>query len=593
MEITWIDFQIGITMPNAHIKLDETEQSIFRPSVLAVVDQIRTNTSIDKSVRVLFPGDIQVAIQKGADMGNSPILPTFSSEESITISATENYDITHIGSTRMDQLGSTPIFIDNSIGIAVLPVYVDSEVEIRFTYKCQSKSKAQKWVDEIRLRLSQLVVYDVHDVQYHYVMPAKLIKMLSHVHDKKEAVAGYGETFEEYLSRSFTKRMTSITDSAAKDKRYAVRETQAEVQGEFGFDANPTKPEKNNDNGTWTINFEYKYMYNKVIALRTQYPIMVHNQLLDPIYSVLPANKRKKPLDNVIYNGWSHMYKIFGIENVNASLFDPSKSLHIPAFDEWRVVGLPYFKKHFLCLSVLCQMNQNDKRELVNLTQLGDVAIQNDIVQWLKDGEYVHVTREDGCFISVRLFTNNEPMPRDAITVDSDLTVRTVQEMNPRVAYRVCVFLHTDMERLRPEAFERLASHPNALTAIITALDTAVRQITMGDAKYPGTHVARADMAIIYWILSGKRLFHDEPWLSNIPRNVITDLASRFDVTDFVKNNLIRSAGEFIHLTSREVASRFKENVPMFLLKVRNKVHIRSGINTMNSFIYPVKRGPE
>lgn len=577
-------------MPHAHVPLEETDQSIFRPSVLSIVDQIRDHTDIDKKVRVLFPGDIQTVAQKGSAMDGSAILPTFSSEESITISTTENYDVEHIGATPTDKMASSPIFVDNSLGIGIVPVYVNSEVEIKFTYKCQSKSKAERWIDEIRLRLSQLQIYDMHDAKYHYVIPVKVLKLLMHVHEKKEAIAGYGENYYEYMKRCFTPRMTLITDNAGKDKRYVVKEEQTDVIGEFGFGVAPNKPEKNNDNGTWTIDFEYKYMYNKVIALRVQYPIMVHNQLLDPIYSVIqpdPNDKDRKPL---LHSGWTSMYKIMGVDAVNEALFDPRKTLHIPSFDTWRVPRLPYFRRFFSCLTVLCEMNQADKRELVNLTQLGDIDIQKDIVQWLKDGEHQYVFKEDSSFIHIRLFANEEPMPLSALTIDEDLNVRTVNEMDPRVCYRLCVFLHTNMERLQASAFERLATYPVALSAILSALDISVHQLAMGQNPYPRNEVTKPDMSVIYWLLTGKRLFHGDVWVSIIPRAVIEDIMSRSNVTDFIKNNLMKQNDFIIHMTDEQLAKRFKENAPMFLLKLRSRIVARFGLNTMNTFIYPVKK---
>jgi hypothetical protein len=254
-------------MPNVSVTVPEIDQSVSRPVIFAIIEEVKNTTKIPDELSIFYPGDIQKLSNPGSMVGDrSERFARFASERRIMVEVEEDYDKEAVGTTVVSKEGNLPVFDDPKLGIIIRPIYTTSQVTINFVYRATSKNEVLRWRDDVRMNISRLRLIYLHSLTYHYPLPGEYLEVLKDVHDKREAVKGYGQTFEEYVTSMATNRMTLIGDLTNNTNRLVISETQSRVQGIFDFDTVPEKPQRDDESGYWTISFAYKFSYERPIG---------------------------------------------------------------------------------------------------------------------------------------------------------------------------------------------------------------------------------------------------------------------------------------------------------------------------------------
>ena len=455
-------------MPNIYIPIQDTIQSVLRPVVLSISDQIFKLTDIPKNSRISYPGDLETRKSPGSGISDNEMQRVQSGHVNyVKIEVDEEYNSETALTTAVRQYEHLPIFSDDKIGVIIKPVYSQTNVNINFKFRGESKSSVYRWRDKIRADLSSMRDVNQHRASYSYQIPKNLIALIMEIHRLREDNAGYNENFGTYIINHSSTRLTELSNFSGEKTELAIAETQSRIMGWFDFDVAPEKASRDGDSDTWSIAFNYKFTFDKPIGLAIRYPVMIHNQILSTQFRP-PA---QAPSDD-------DYRKEFSLSGSAFDYFDKTKELSRNNLDN-KTITLPWFDE-FIPRSIpsgtvsifnaLCQLD-NDKCTLCNLNDLDTISLDPDILDFIKRKEYKFMTKLYKSIFQVNLYRGMELSNNNDLEIDSALNVYSKVPLDMRVNHRIRFSIVADLSLLDKDSLDRIKDESIVKDKIIDALD--------------------------------------------------------------------------------------------------------------------------
>lgn len=459
-------------MPKLYLANPGIHESVTRPIILDITRQLFEATGIPATTNILYPGDTERAKQPGStinagDPNFSPATLPFTNRMRVVVE--ENYEAERMLSTAVMRPEHLPVFFDESIETVIKPVYSSQDITINFQYRAQDKNQAMRWRDEIRGRFSMGREQRLHDITYHYLIPPEFLVILEEIHRMREAVAGYGETFEQWFTKYASQRLSKLSTLGGTQESWGVSERQMRIVGWFDFEGAPEQGEKDSDGDSWTISFGYKFKYDKPIGCDMFYPLMIHNQLIKyrPDQPIKLPDAQLKSYSNSAWN--------FGFFESGRQLLGIPDGYSVPAWDEFIPASVPV--DTLRVVTALCSIDTSeggDPQLLMSLQQLGgEVEFHPAIVRFLLK-EVQNLTKPYSSPFLVNLYRNSQLLPHDKLRIDAGLNVYSTELLSLRNYYHVRIGLVTDLELLSDAAKTRLREDGEALALILSALGAEV-----------------------------------------------------------------------------------------------------------------------
>ena len=570
-------------MPTVYTSLEETSQSIIRPLVIGVVEQIKKAAKIDSSIKVHFLNDDESIATPGSTLGSDgERTALFGSAKYINITATEDYDPLDMASTRTDINASTRIFNDTTRGVVLTPIYSRSDVTIEFEYKTHSKSEALRWRDNIRLQVSRLDTTTILDLDYHFLIPKCYLQLIDEINRIKEEQDPDGEGFFDYLKRCSTTRLTMVGSIAANDYRMVIQERQSRVLGFYDFSDLPEKAERDQGEGVWRIKFTYKFSYDKPVHMTMAYPIIINNRLLPAKYVEFVTNNvdyMKQPLNTEAIRDGMFIFETRQLHNYLNH--NPKFTIRIPEFDLFN----PEYKQPntIPALSVLIELSKTNKKELFNLKQLGDVELDEDILNFILAEEYQYITQSYKSLLSLVLYENDSVLPNGILECHNTGELVASVDLNFKKAYRVQLIINGNLDMIYPQAFERLIKYPRALQKIVAIINEGVNEliVSANGGLYPNMNMA--EFNFVYYLLTGKSLFYGSNVHASNYVAVANDIINNTNIRPEFGRAIVRNADPILIKTKKEMADDFGMFTPAFISDLRNRLTVQPRVARINT----------
>lgn len=460
-------------MPIVSMTLPDVDQAVSRPIILDVVHQVEALTKIRQDTEIFFPGDIQAMHQSGTTIDDLDRGPKLGNDRRLYIEVEENVNMDGLQNTATYPFEGMPVFRDENLGIVMSPMYSMTDITINFKFRAGSKTEAQRWYNDIRLRVSQMRDINQHVLRYHYLLPIPYLDLLYEIYTKREAVAGYGQRFEEYITSYASDRLTVIGDLVNKDTRLAISETQRKVTGMFGFDAIPEKPERDDALGTWTISFPYKFSYEKPIACAMRYPIFVHNQMLDAKFSTFMNDAPNDDNVNKYYSDTMRSISSFSAEKQLEQHMNIKPHYSLPEYDDFILTDRP--RGVSTIFTALCELALPDRKSLFGLDEIDPLVIDPAIMKFIKESEAPYMGQLYRSIFHVGLYKTDKVAFYEAVSVDKNGYMSATKDLNERDINRVHFGMVSDLTLLDPKALERLKNYPDVFVKIISSINEVLR----------------------------------------------------------------------------------------------------------------------
>lgn len=484
-------------MPAIVITLANTHETVTRPVVLDVMKHLFKITGIDSKTELSFPDDLAKQKQAGSSINTEAPTIKFSNNAKVSIDIDEEYDADKILSTAVAYPEHRFIFVDNAIRVYIKPVYSSTNMTINIKYRATDKQAAMRWRDNIRKYVSMSREVDLHHLDYSYLVPKESLVLLKEIHRLREAVDGYGQTFEQWLQQCITPKLTTLSNLSGKQTELAIAETQMQVQGYFDFEGAPEKGEKTDDGNTWTISVAYKFKYEKPIGCVIRYPVMVHNQLIDNEYLPLPVDTNEQHQRRYSLSSLGFLEFESGLDK-----YPKKNGYSIPSYDDFSPTGyLPSTMRVFTALTI---KDDEYPTHLFSLLELGDIELKPEIIAFMRT-EYSFMNKPYSSVFNLSIYCMSVLLPNNNIYVDSDLDVHVSFNRNKRNYHHVNLGIVSDLSLLTPPAKDRLRQHGNALISILDTIAPKLRDHNALPKVLDNGTVTTAALNRVIDILSGNR----------------------------------------------------------------------------------------
>lgn len=446
-------------MPFSIHAVPDVYNCISRPVNTAVVKQFMQVCNIPEA-DVRFPGyaeNIPVTQSTIKHYHDAPRLPSDARIEITVDEVVADDSFTNTPVLYKDQ----PFYLlDPNTKVGLKPGYSKVRSTISVKYIAPDQPTATRWRNTVRqLALRGLTLFNA-TATYQYNVPPQVVEMLLVFHTQMEAQAGYGQTFVEWLRQNAQPNTGFNFNLDGEQMALVVRETQNNIWGSPEFMFDPPKPEKSNDAGAFSVDFSFTFQYQRCDWCVAHYPLMIHNQLIDPAYL---SHRINQPFPELMPARLSNTMQMVRFMNTFNAPNHPDITLTgIPTHqcDDWLCPSFRVAMKNVL--RILIAIDPGYPTTLVGLKDLGEYTFSEDALTYLSIRPKSCTVAYDNVFY-VRLFRWDDPLPQNNLQVSQDLTLSYNTALNLRNIYRVVIDIVTDPSLLSDEALRDLGMVPGFL----------------------------------------------------------------------------------------------------------------------------------
>lgn len=457
-------------MPRVDISLRDLESSVIRPVAFSVIRDVLEATQLEANTGILFPGNSEVGYQPSTTVSaqnENRERKLLAHGKRVFIEHDEDYDEEGAITSAVMKPENRFIFVDDLLDFYIKPVYSTINATLTIRYRAKDRVEALRWRDSVRSRIQLGRRQLLHQVDYHYLIPESVDKLLTEIHRLRENVMGYDETLEEYKNNFFTKRKTVVSTLNGTELRDAITERQRRIIGQFEFGNKPERMEKDSNGDAWTIAFTYRYTYERPINLVLHYPIVVHNQLLSSQYRV------DKPTDRDDYHILDHTMTTSALKYFEPDrlidLWKNTRGIYLPNFDDF--IPKSVLPNSLRLFTGLVLIDLDNPEILMNFGDLGEWSIEEDIKEFLKT-EAPFMKYQYKSVFDLSFYRNRDLFDQslEMIELDSDLNVNLLKSISPRNYFHVRLGLCSDLTLLDKDAQNRLRQNSCVLKKILSAI---------------------------------------------------------------------------------------------------------------------------
>lgn len=438
-------------MPKIMCPIPEVYESITRPVVFEVMRNFFKYSGLPTDTPVVFNGQAVSVPQVGSTLDDSrELFARLPHTQRVSISVTESFPEGSVLTTAVLRPEQLTVFTDNDLFVSMKPVYNRTELRFTIEVRTQDQTSANQFRAALCNNFSRGFAEHLHEISYHYPIPQEFLVILFEIHQLREQQHGLNEDLGAYIRRCMTPRFTSITNQIGKHHTLAIRETQLRTLGWFDTNLTLDKFEREDAGGSYRLSFDYVFQYDQCSAMVMQYPIMIHNQMLNPKF------RPSEP----IYDWWAKYIEAGASISDMLILSNPLwtsvggyNGLSVPHFDDWLPKAEP--PSTLALLRILLDVNLADRHEILNLNQLGDYQLKVEVLDYLMANPESLLKPKGGAF-GLQLYEGYEVMSLGGFEVDHTLAIRSKEPLDPRKIYHLVIYVNYDPFNFAPEAIRWL-----------------------------------------------------------------------------------------------------------------------------------------
>lgn len=438
------------------VPLYATEETVTRPVLITVANGIKELLGVNKNTYTKFDVKDTIPLKK-TKLGH------------IKIDNNIKYDMLYIEATEVPfedhelalipiRPDFRPIYEDKEIRAKFQPIHHPRRVNIRCKYICRSKSTLYAVTDRLKLYTAHDGMYNQHELVYHYSLHTFIGKLLVEINNLKNKRLETALTLEEYINSTFDNRvdLANSIDGEALKSDLIIREAQVGIEGYITDDLSSMYPEYQEDESSWSIEFEYTFVYEKPVSLLLKYPLVIYNTMISKPFRIFYKEK-KKSKDAYRTARSSDLYKI--VEPDRRFLIrDDNYYVTIPEMDREVLTPPPNFYARMF--SILILVDENDPTSLFNIvTDIPRVKFKDHVLKYILEDEFKYITDKYQGLFYIELYKDTNRDVSNEIYMEADGTLKTRLPMDIKSTYRVVFNVMVDLTFLSNTARKRVKSY--------------------------------------------------------------------------------------------------------------------------------------
>ena len=419
-------------MINTHIDIPSIEQTIIRPTIVGLMQDLNYLFKIDTHIRTDIQNEIH-QLAKIESFMNKPISYRYGHEQNtyIDVSYTEETNDNRIMTNQLYR-GNTSVHILNDVtnNVIIKPIYYFTDLKINITYKTKSQNDIHRFINNLKMLFIKNRETHYHKIIYHIHIPRPIKEFLEVIYDIQIDKNVIDKEFTEYIFDIGGTNLT-LASNQSKHTILSYKDIQSNAIGMFSTDL--TNPEMlyDKDTGYYSVNIEYQVSYNKPIYLYIQYPELICNTVLPSKYI---------------------LQKDYYIEYNKVIVSD---YLRVPKWDNNKITTL---KPHMVIVfSVLVIPSNSINGLLCNLNELIDFELDPSIRECLMNGEYQHILKPYDSIIHIEFYGNDRLLDNEEwLEINSDLDISLKKDIDITKNYRIVLLVVDDYSYLSNDAKKRI-----------------------------------------------------------------------------------------------------------------------------------------
>lgn len=453
-------------MPNVLIPLPDVYESVSRRVMVSVLQQLAQTMRLPGETQILLPGSSEALPMNGGSFGDCGGHPLrYPTDSRLMVRFNEEADEAYVYTNTIRKNEWLPIWADPDRGISIRPVYRYMTVTATLEHTSNNKTTAQRWLDDMRIRVSTLRAELYQTLQYHYAFPTPCLELLKHIHATIEASeAPLGLTLDEYIDQHMIYDHTIATTLVNTHGKRVIPEKQVDVLGWFDFTVTPPEPERDSEGGgSYTASFSYIFHYNRPTHVHCKYPMLIHNRPVDERFRAkLPLYLVPQPIVRTSATKGAFEQQLSLLHH------NTIPYIHWPLQDDWVPKLRPSTRLTFF--SGLLRIRSSNQRSVINLASLGEVQFTPYFLEYFYhqgDKLFDHLQS----FFEFNLYENE--LERNDITLRFEpgtLKVVADRDLDLTKYYHIQIGLRRNWHSVSNEALETLRHYPTVAYWLLKAL---------------------------------------------------------------------------------------------------------------------------
>ena len=422
------------------LPIPDVSDSVERPIILQVVQDLIHHRLVPVTERVEYNPVIKSVKIPGSTVDGTSKNAYLPGESVLYVNAEITY-LNNPGNWLYNRHEvRQPVFIDPSLQVGIYPTYDARKIELELVFHSESYNRILEWQRLVRSLTTQGLTRIEHNLDYHYRLNARSYTWLEDIYTLRENQHGYGDTFADWIANSSRNGLSVITAGTAY--QLTTKETQVNATGYLSNDMSIVIEE--GAAGVYTGKLTYQLTLEIPTAHHHTYPLMIHQQLMDPKYIThpLPGYTNAIVDDALLRVVTSYCRPPTQCLNVNIPLFDRRALTTTP----------PHYNP---VITVLVQIDPTDTI-LFNLKDMVDVQFSEGMINTVlpKYADKIHLPYLTPFLIT--LHRDDVLLNKGYIRLTPDLDVVLVSEVDPRGIYRVCISITSTLSMLGNNIFDGL-----------------------------------------------------------------------------------------------------------------------------------------
>lgn len=354
-------------------------------------------------------------------------------------------------------------------------------------YRAKTKAEAEAWRNDIKVRIADNRGPQLITLDFHYPLPGPFIKVLKHLYDLRENVAGYGDTFGEYFNKHASSRVRELSSDAKDLPHYlAVIEKQVGVQARFDF-TEPPREERSDAGVTWNIQFDWLLSYHQPVMFNFKYPVVVHNQIIDDVYfSEKPYDLAAEPIMRGMFEDAAWYTAEMGRRS------DPIGGVRIPDYDEWIPKAVP--GATLGAMNWLLTLDVQNVKELFDLNDMGDWVFHPAFIKFLRHEQH-HLATRGKSLVYFTLFEDQVPVTDGQLFIDDTLVLSTNAPLSLRSQWHIRMSFITDYGLFDDRAIKAMCDNGRVTLLIFQSMMPSL------DVQYAASNVLIQGQCLPLWYI--------------------------------------------------------------------------------------------
>jgi len=326
------------------------------------------------------------------------------------------------------------IFLDKVTGYSMRPLYTSTNMEITYTYRCQSKQRMTSIKNNFRMYYDNSSYRMLHDLEFSYLLPNNVLELTSSIAELR------GLTLDEYIDTYSIYKLDKAVTRNSKNKVPVFRGKQNNIIGNIMTAPDDIKITKSD--AEYILEFTYKLTIQKPTTIVLEYPIMVNNTKIPDKW--LPQQTYAKSIETATTK--------LNISSIVGSVLSTSANnndviYRIPTYDNF----IPWDGEHDLykvrLVSLLLTVDFNNRNFICNIDDLKRIGLPKCIIDYFKDTEKYDLFNFGNSLFLVELF-EGKVIKDYKMFKDDENNIVTTKELNGESVYHLLISIVSNLDFL-------------------------------------------------------------------------------------------------------------------------------------------------